>query len=211
MLGKTRIRRLPELGSEDPDLMRAILDDGMVCHVGYLVEDRPVVIPTLYARDGDRILLHGSTASGIVMAARRGSPLSIAITHLDALVVARSGFESSMNYRSVVIHGIGTILGGDAHAKALDLLVGTLIPGRLADIRPPTDSELRKTAVIAMPLEEWSMKISTGPPQDEPFDLDTGVWAGLVPIVTRFGTPEPSPDLEPGVDVPDYLIDFRQS
>jgi uncharacterized protein len=207
----TTIRRLPEKSVDDRAAIDAILDEGFVCHVAYLIDDRPVVIPTLYVRDGDTCLLHGSTASGIAAAARRGSPLSIAVTLVDGLVVARSGFESSVNYRSVVIHGHGTVLSGDAHRRALDLMVEGLIPGRLADIRPPTDVELRKTAVVSVPLDTISAKVSAGPPEDDIADLGTGVWAGVVPMSTTYGDPEPSPDLEPNVEVPDYLTTYERS
>ena len=182
-----------------------------MCHVAYLIDNRPVVIPTLYVRDVDTCLLHGSTASGIAGAARRGSPLSVAVTLVDGLVVARSGFESSVNYRSVVIHGQGTVLSGDAHARALDLMVDGLIPGRLNDIRPPTDIELRKTAVVSVPIEIVSAKVSTGPPEDDPSDIGTGVWAGVVPVKTTYGEPDPAPDLEPDLQVPDYLRSYRRS
>jgi uncharacterized protein len=205
------IRRLPEKSVEDRAVIDAILDEGFVCHVAYLIDGRPVVIPTLYVRDGDACLLHGSTASGIAAAARRGSPLSIAVTLVDGLVVARSGFESSVNYRSVVIHGHGTVLSGDAHARALDLMVEGLIPGRLAEIRPPTDIELRKTAVVSVPLDTVSAKVSAGPPEDDIADIGTGVWAGVVPMTTTYGDPEPSPDLEPNLEVPDYLTTYRRS
>jgi uncharacterized protein len=205
------IRRLPEKSVDDRAVIDAILDEGFVCHVAYLIDSRPVVIPTLYMRDGDTCLLHGSTASGIAAAARRGSPLSIAVTLVDGLVVARSGFESSVNYRSVVIHGHGTVLTGDAHQRALDLMVEGLIPGRLADIRPPTDIELRKTTVVAVPLDTISAKVSAGPPEDDVADLGTGVWAGVVPMTTVYGDPEPSPDLEPNVEVPDYLTGYKRS
>jgi len=205
------IRRLPEKSVHDRAVIDAILDEGFVCHVAYLTDNRPVVIPTLYVRDGDTCLLHGSTASGIAAAARRGSPLSIAVTLVDGLVVARSGFESSVNYRSVVIHGHGTVLSGDAHRRALDLMVEGLIPGRLADIRPPTDTEVRKTAVVAVPLDTISAKVSAGPPEDDIADLGTGVWAGVVPMTTTYGDPEPSPDLEPNVEVPDYLTTYERS
>ena len=205
------IRRLPEKSVDDRAVIDAILDEGFVCHVAYLIDSRPVVIPTLYMRDGDTCLVHGSTASGIAAAARRGSPLSIAVTLVDGLVVARSGFESSVNYRSVVIHGHGTVLSGDAHRRALDLMVEGLIPGRLADIRPPTDIELRKTAVVAVPLDTISAKVSAGPPEDDVADLGTGVWAGVVPMTTLYGDPEPSPDLEPNVEVPDYLTGYKRS
>jgi uncharacterized protein len=205
------IRRLPEKSVEDRALIDAILDEGFVCHVAYLIDGRPVVIPTLYMRDGDTCLLHGSTASGIATAARRGSPLSIAVTLVDGLVVARSGFESSVSYRSVVIHGHGTVLTGDAHRRALDLMVEGLIPGRLADIRPPTEIELRKTTVVSVPLDTISAKVSAGPPEDDIADLGTGVWAGVVPMTTVYGDPEPSPDLEPNVEVPDYLTGYKRS
>jgi uncharacterized protein len=205
------IRRLPEKAVEDRAVIDAILDEGFVCHVAYLIDGRPVVIPTLYVRDGDSCLLHGSTASGIAAAARRGSPLSVAVTLVDGLVVARSGFESSVNYRSVVIHGLGSVLSGDARTRALDLMVEGLIPGRLADIRPPTDIELRKTAVVSVPLDTVSAKVSAGPPEDDIADLGTGVWAGVVPITTTYGDPEPSPDLEPNLEVPDYLTTYRRS
>ena len=205
------IRRLPEKSVDDRELIKAILDEGFVCHVAYLIDDRPVIIPTLYVRDGGACLLHGSSASGIAAAARRGSPLSIAVTLVDGLVVARSGFESSVNYRSVVIHGHGTVLTGDAHKRALDLMVEGLIPGRRADIRPPTDNELRKTAVVSVPLDMMSAKVSAGPPEDDIADLGTGVWAGVVPMSTTYGAPEPSPDLEPNLEVPDYLASYKRS
>jgi uncharacterized protein len=111
----------------------------------------------------------------------------------------------------VVIHGHGTVLSGDAHRRALDLMVEGLIPGRLADIRPPTDMELRKTAVVSVPLDTISAKVSAGPPEDDIADLGTGVWAGVVPMTTTYGDPEPSPDLEPNVDVPDYLTAYKRS
>ena len=208
---KTRIRRLPEHAVDDRGQIDAILDEGFVCHVAYLMDDRPVVIPTLYARDGERVLLHGSTASGLMLAVKRGSNLSIAVTLVDGLVVARSGFESSANYRSVVIHGTGTLLGGAEHEKALDVLVEALIPGRLADIRRPTSIEMRKTAVIAVGLEEVSAKVHAGPPEDAESDLGTGVWAGVIPLELTAGAPQPAPDLEPGVDIPDYLTTYRRS
>ena len=206
-----RIRRLPEKAVDDRAVVYAILDEGFVCHVAYLIEGRPVVIPTLYVRDDDAILLHGSTSSGIAAAARRGSPLSLAVTLVDGLVVARSGFESSVNYRSVVIHGHGKVLDGAAHRRALDLMVEGLVPGRLADIREPTDLELRKTAVVSVPIDGVSAKVSQGPPEDDPADIGTGVWAGVVPMLTSYGPPVASPDLEEGIDVPDYLRHYRRS
>ena len=208
---KTVIRRLAELAVHDISNIHAILDEGFVCHVAYLSEGRPVVIPTLYARDGDRILLHGSPASGLMLAVKRGSPLSIAVTLVDGLVVARSAFESSANYRSVVIHGVGRRLEGDEHAAALDVVVEALIPGRLTDIRQPTTRELGKTAIIAVSLDEVSAKVHAGPPDDAASDLGTGVWAGVIPLELTAGAPETAPDLEPGVEIPDYLRNYRRS
>ena len=207
----TRIRRLPEKAVDDRSVIHAILDEGYVCHVAYLMDNRPVVIPTLYVRDEEKVLLHGSTSSGIARAARRGSPLSVAVTLVDGLVVARSAFESSVNYRSVVLHGEGSVLEGADHRRALDLMVEGLIPGRLADVRQPTDVEIRKTAVVAVPIDLVSAKVSSGPPEDDPADLGTGVWAGVVPIATSYGEPIPAPDLEPDLDVPDYLSRYRRS
>ncbi|MGA7280862.1 MAG: pyridoxamine 5'-phosphate oxidase family protein [Acidimicrobiia bacterium] len=211
MSEKTRLHRHPELGSSDRSVIDEILDNGFVCHVAYLAGTRPVVIPTLYVRDGDRILVHGSPASGIMRAVKRGSPLSIGVTHVDGVVVARSGFQSSINYRSVVIHGIGRALDGPEHRSALDLIVEGLIPGRLADVRAPTPKELRKTSVIAVSLADASAKISDGPPEDETEDLGSGVWAGVVPVTIAYGSPVAAPDLEPGLETPGYLTRFRGS
>lgn len=206
-----QIGRLPEKASYDRQVIDAVLDEGFVCHVAYLSEGRPVVIPTLYVRDGDSILLHGSPSSGIVAAVRNGSPLSIAVTLVDGVVVARSGFESSINYRSVVVHGSGRVLAEAEQRRALDRMVEALIPGRVADIRSPTDVELRKTSVVTVPIDLASAKLSSGPPDDDPADLGTGVWAGVVPITISYGEPVPSPDLEAGLEAPDYLKAFRRS
>lgn len=205
MSQKTRIRRLPERAVEDKETIYSILDEGLVCHVAYVTEGRPVVIPTLYARDGDQLILHGSITSGFVRAVRAGSPLSIAVTHLDGVVVARSGFHSSANYRSVVIHGSGRILEGDEHKAALDRVVEALIPGRLADVRAPTEKELKQTAAISVPLDEVSAKVRTGGPHDDPEDLGSDAWAGVVPLQVTAGEASPSDDLAPGIETPDYL------
>lgn len=205
MSEKTRIRRLPERAIEDPLEIESILDQGFLCHVGYLSDGDPVVVPTLYARDGDRILLHGSNSSGFVRAVRDSSPLSIAVTLLDGIVVARSGFHSSANYRSVVVHGLGWILEGEEKEAALDRIVDWMIPGRVADVRRPTGRELRQTSVVAVGLDEVSAKARTGDPKDDPEDLTEDVWAGVVPISQVKGRPVPAQDLAPGIDVPDYL------
>jgi nitroimidazol reductase NimA-like FMN-containing flavoprotein (pyridoxamine 5'-phosphate oxidase superfamily) len=209
MTDKTRIRRLPERGVADRAVIDAILDEGLVCHAAYVVHRRPVIIPTLYARDGDRLLLHGSPSSGLARAVRSGSPLSVAVTLVDGIVVARSGFHSSANYRSVVVHGTGCLLAGAERRHALDLIVEALIPGRLADIREPTTGELRQTAVIALALDEVSGKVRSGGPKDDPIDLGTPVWAGIVPLQMVAGRATPADDAGPEIPVPDYLSPYR--
>lgn len=210
MSDKTRIRRLPERAVDDVEVIHAILDEGFVCHVGYVTDDRPVVIPTLYVRHDDRVLLHGSNSMGLARAVRRGSPLSVAVTLVDGLVLARSAFNSSANYRSVVIHGHGRLLEGEEKAAALDVVVEKLIPGRLADLRPSTPSEMAQTTLIALGLDEVSAKVRDGGVDDEPEDLDEPVWAGVISIETAFGEPLPEADLRVGIDLPDYLRAYRR-
>jgi uncharacterized protein len=207
---KTRIRRLPERAVSDRDTINAILDDGLVCHAAYLTDARPVVIPALYVRDNDRILIHGSNSMGLARAVRSGSPLSVAVTHIDGLVVARSAFNSSANYRSVVIHGTGRLLDKEEKKRAFDLIVENLIPGRLADLRPSTNSEVAQASVIELLLDEVSAKVRTGGPNDEPSDLEQDVWAGVIPMEMVTGEAIPAPDLRDGIELPDYLRDFRR-
>lgn len=210
MSDKTSIRRLPERGVEDIGVIRAILDEGFVCHAAYVTAGRPVVIPTLYARDGDRLLLHGSNSMGLARAVRSGSALSVAVTHVDGLVVARSAFNSSANYRSVVAHGRGRLLQGEEKTAALDVVVDKILPGRRADLRPSTDTEIAQTSVIELGLDEVSAKVRSGGPGDEPEDMEIAVWAGVVPFHLVPGEPVPADDLMPGLDTPDYLRPYRR-
>lgn len=207
---KTRIRRHPERGVEDQDTINSILDEGLVCHAAYVVDDRPVVIPTLYVRDGHRLLLHGSNSMGLTRAVHAGSPLSVAVTHLDGLVVARSAFNSSANYRSVVIHGTGRLLDRREKRAAFDTIVDRLIPGRLADLRPSTDSEIAQTSIIELVLDAVSAKTRSGGPGDDPEDLSQEVWAGVIPMRMVAGDAVPAPDLQDGIDLPDYLRPYRR-
>jgi uncharacterized protein len=206
----TRIRRLPEKAVSDIEAIHQILDEGFVCHVAYLARGFPVVIPTLYARADNTIILHGSTAAGMTRAVRRGSPLSIAITLIDGVVVARSGFNSSANYRSVVIHGHGRILEGQEHIDALDRTVEALIPGRIQELRRPTEAEIRQTSTIEVPLDEMSAKVSSGPPEDDESDMDAEIWAGVIPLGLVAGKPIPDPALRAGISLPDYLDSYRR-
>lgn len=210
MSDKTRIRRLPERGSEEKQIIDAILDEGLVCHAGYVTDGRPVVIPVLYVRDGDRILLHGSNSMGLARAVRAGSPLCATVTLVDGLVLARSAFNSSANYRSVVVHGKGRLLEREEKQRVFEMIVERLLPGRLADLRATTESEAGQTSVIEISLDEASAKVRDGDVDDDPADLDQDVWAGVVPISTVFGEPIPSHDLRPGIEMPDYLRPFRR-
>ena len=209
MNDRTRIRRHADRAVDDWDQICDILDQGLVCHAAYVIDSRPVVIPTLYVRDGERMLLHGSNSMGLARAVRTGSQLSVAVTHLDGVVVARSSFNSSANYRSVVAHGTGRLLAGEEKSDALDVVVDRLIPGRLADVRPSTAEEVAQTSVIELPLDEVSAKTRSGPPEDDPGDMDEDVWAGVIPMSLVRGEPVPAPDLRKGIEVPDYLRSFR--
>jgi nitroimidazol reductase NimA-like FMN-containing flavoprotein (pyridoxamine 5'-phosphate oxidase superfamily) len=207
---QTRIRRLPERAVSDLDTIYEILDEGFICHVAYLAEAHPVVIPTLYARAGNTIILHGSTSAGITRAVRRGSPLSIAVTLIDGVVVGRSGFNSSANYRSVVIHGHGRILRGQEHTDALDRVVESLIPGRIKEVRRPTEAEIQQTSTIEVSLDKVSAKVRTGPPKDDESDMDADVWAGVIPLSLASGEPLPDLHLRNGINLPDYLDPYRR-
>lgn len=210
MSDKTRINRKPDRGVEDREVIFSIIDEGFVCHVAYVTEGRPVVIPTLYARDGDRLLIHGSNSMGVASAVRSGSPLSVAITHIDGLVVARSGFHSSANYRSVVAHGMGRLLHGEEKAAALDTIIDKVIPGRLGDVRPSVESEIGQTSVVELALDEVSAKMRTGGVGDDPEDLDLDIWAGVIPFRLEPGEPVPDEHLKPGIEIPGYLAPYRR-
>lgn len=207
---KTRIGRLPDRGVTQREQIYAILDEGFVCHAAYVTEGRPVVIPTLYVRDKDRLLLHGSNSMGLARAVRQASALSVAVTLIDGLVVARSAFNSSANYRSVVVHGQGRLLEREEKPTAFDVIVDRLIPGRLTDLRPSTDAEMAQTSIIELTLDEVSAKVRSGPPRDDPADLGQRVWAGVIPMELVAGEALPAPDLAGGIDLPDYLAPYRR-
>jgi uncharacterized protein len=186
---RTRVRRLPEKAVDDRGVMHAILDAAIVAHVGVSVDGQPYVMPVGHARDGERLLLHGSTGSRLFRTVAEGAPLCVTVTLLDGLLVARSLFESSMHYRSVVVLGRGTPLHGASKAAGLDVLADALLPGRRADARPPTSRELAATSVVAVPLEEWSVKVSDREPEVIEEDEGWSPWTGLVPLRLTPGVP----------------------
>jgi uncharacterized protein len=202
---------MPERGSYDRTLAHAVLDEGIVAHVGLATDDGPVVIPMLYARDGERLLLHGSAASRLLRGGAAATDLCVTVTLVDGLVLARSAFHHSMNYRSVVVFGRATAITDPGEKRAaLDRYVEHVVPGRGADVRPPSDKELRTTLVLALPLDESSVKVRAGGPLDDDEDMDLPVWAGVIPLATVAGTPVTSDDLRAGIDPPRYATDYAR-
>ncbi|MFD7243098.1 pyridoxamine 5'-phosphate oxidase family protein [Streptomyces massasporeus] len=201
--------RSPDRASYDRDLVHAILDEAYVCHLGFVRDGAPVVLPTLYARVGERLYVHGSTGSRPLRAAGQadpGLPVCLTVTHVDGLVLARSAFHHSINYRSVVVHGVAhDVTDPEEKRQALDALVDHVVPGRAADSRPANKKELAATAVIRLDLDEVSAKLRTGGVNDEPEDLALPHWAGVVPVRRTYGTPDADPGLAPGTELPGYL------
>ena len=200
-----RVRRLGRRAHYDRPTIDAILDGGLVAHVATVRDGRPVVVPMLHARDGDWLILHGSPASGTFKRARE-QDVCVTVTLLDGLVLARSAFHHSVDYRSVVV--LGRAEGVDDEAdrrRLLEAFMERLLPGREATLRPMTAAKIRQTGILRLSLERASAKVRTGPPVDEEADYGWPAWAGVLPIITRFGDPEPDPRLRPGVSLPDAI------
>ncbi|MFJ8924313.1 hypothetical protein B046DRAFT_00877 [Streptomyces sp. LamerLS-316] len=201
--------RAKERASYDETTVHSILDAAYLCHLGFVRDGAPVVLPTLFGRIGRRLYVHGSTGSRPLRTARASDPglaVCLTVTHVDGLVLARSAFHHSMNYRSVVVHGIATtVTDPEERRLALDAIVDQVVPGRSKDSRPADAKELAATAVIRLDLDEVSAKIRTGGPNDDPADLSLPYWAGVVPVARAYAAPVPSDDLDPSVQVPDYL------
>jgi uncharacterized protein len=200
------VKRIPDRGHYDKETIYQILDAAFLCHVAFVDEGKPFIIPTLYARDEDSILLHGATTSRMLKHAQTGQPLTIAVTHVDGLVLARSVFHHSINYRSAVIFGCGTLVADPAEKmRALELFTEKLLPGRWADARAPHANELKATSVIAVAMDAASAKIRAWGPKDDDEDMELPVWAGVLPVRPMFGEPIASDDLIAGIGVPDYI------
>ena len=201
--------RSRERARYDRETVHSILDQAYLCHLGFVRDGAPVVLPTLYGRVGERLYIHGSTGSRPLLAAGKqdpGLPVCVTVTHVDGLVLARSAFHHSMNYRSVVVHGTAhQVTDEEERRTALDALVDHVVPGRSTDSRPANARELAATAVIRLDLTEVSAKIRTGGPNDDAEDLGLPHWAGVVPVARTYGAPVPAADLAPGIAAPDYL------
>jgi len=202
---RTTLHRLRERGRAGRADLYAVLDAGLICHLGVIVDGSPVVLPTGYGRAGDTLYLHGSSANRALLAAD-GQEVCVTVTHLDGLVCARAVFHHSMNYRSAMIFGTARLLLEDSERiAALHVVTEQLVPGQWDYARPPTRKELAATAVLELPLDEASVKVRTGPPKDDPEDYDTDIWAGVLPARLTFGAAEPDPALRQGVTIPAHI------
>lgn len=215
MTDRTRIRRLPERGVADRDVLNAILDAGFVAHVGIVEDGQPFVLPIGYARRHDQVILHGSNASRLFRRLAEGVPACVTVTLLDGFVYARSAFESSMNYRSAMLLGQATRLNGDDELDALHVLSDHLLPGRWESIRHPSKKERAATLTVALSIQEWSVKVRTGDPEDFAEDLTnppwSQLWAGALPIEQTFGTPIPDAHVPDSVQVPPAIANRSMS
>lgn len=210
---RTKIRRIPDKAVPERVTAYEILDAGLVAHVAVLQGGQPFVLPVGYARRGDEVLIHGSSGSRLFRTLAEGTPTCVTVTLLDGMVLARSAFESSMHYRSVLVLGSARRLEGDEELDALNVLTEHLLPGRSRDARPPSKKELAATLTLALPLDEISVKVSAGFPEDDPNDLTdpiySKIWAGIVPMFTQFGTPVPDQFTPEDSPVPDYISTWR--
>jgi nitroimidazol reductase NimA-like FMN-containing flavoprotein (pyridoxamine 5'-phosphate oxidase superfamily) len=205
----SRIKRHPERGSYDREAVYAILDAGLVCHVGYALGDQPLVTPTIHWREGDTLYWHGSAASRMLETLATGVKACVTVTIVDGLVLARSAFTHSMNYRSAMVFGTARRIEDRAEKlAALEYLIDRLYPGRWAELRPPHEKEIKATAVIAMPIAEASAKVRSGPPLDTDADMGEHVWAGVIPLALTPGAPVADPRLDAKIALPEMLERF---
>jgi len=205
---RSRVRRLPERGRYDTETIHQVLDEALICHLSFATDSGPVVIPTIHARVGDTLYLHGSHASRM-MRSIVGEDVCVAATIVDGIVAARALFHHSLNYRSVVVFGTTRVVeDDDERMAAFRAITEHVLPGRWEEGRQPNVKEDKGTKLLALEISEASAKVRTGPPGDDDEDLDSGIWAGVIPIASVAGEPIPAPDLEPGVPVPPSVIDF---
>ncbi len=206
LTARSQLRRLPNRGSHEPEIVHAILDAGFLAHVGFCVDGQPFVIPTLYGREGDKLYLHGSAASRMLRELQTGMPACVTVTLVDGLVLARSAFHHSMNYRSVTAFGTAVKIEDPAQkTRALRIVSEHLLAGRWNDVRSPSEKELKATAVLEFSIEEASAKIRQGPPLDDEDDYSLPVWAGVLPLRLQAETPIPDPRLPDDIVAPQYV------
>lgn len=209
---RTTLKRLPKRGDFDRDAIFAILDEAFICHVGFIVDGKPVVIPTSYVRVADDVYIHGSAASRMLRSLEEGIDVCVTVTLIDGLVLARSAFHHSINYRSVVIFGKATMVDeSDEKLRALHAFTEHVVPGRWADVRPPYESELRATLVLRLRLAEVSAKVRTGPPIDDDEDYTLPVWAGVVPLRLIADAPVTDDRVADGIEAPAYVRQYSRN
>jgi nitroimidazol reductase NimA-like FMN-containing flavoprotein (pyridoxamine 5'-phosphate oxidase superfamily) len=209
---RTQVGRLPQRGDYSKATIHSILDAAFLCHVGFVVDGQPFVIPTGFGRKGDTLYIHGSAASRMLRNLEKGVPVCVTVTLLDGIVLARAAFHHSMNYRSVVMLGTAALVeDADAKNEALRIISDQIIPGRWNEARLPTAQELKATTVLAMPIDEASAKVRTGPPKDDEEDYGLDIWAGVLPLSVQPGVPVPDPRLKAGAEtVPEYVVKYRK-
>ncbi len=208
---RTKVKRLPARGAYDRETIYSILDAGFICHVGFVVEGQPYVIPTGYARVGDELYIHGSSASRMLRNLAAGVEVCVTVTHVDGLVLARSAFHHSINYRSVVVLGRAELVtDADEKYAALEAFTEHIIPGRWPEIRWPNELEMKATSVLRLPIEEASAKIRTGDPKDDEEDYEMNVWAGIVPLETFAGEPIADAKLSNVIEVPEHVRAYKK-
>jgi len=209
---RTRVTREPHRGIYDRAIAYQILDEGFICHVGFVIDNQPFVIPTGYGRAGDNLYIHGSAASRMLRNLDQGVPVCVTVTLLDGLVLARSIFNQSMNYRSVVVLGTAVAVEDPKEKlEALRALSDHILPGRWADVRQPNDKELKATLVMRLPITEFSAKVRQGPPIDDEEDYSFPTWAGVVPLKMQTGAPINDPRLDPACEVPLYAKNYSRN
>jgi len=206
---RTRVRRNAGRGVYDLEQIKAVLDANRICHVAYVDNAEPRIIPTLYIRRGEHVYLHGNRQAALLRHLGSGGLACVSVMSVEAVVVARSGFHCSMNYHSVVLFGRGELVPDDEREAVLEAFVGKLIPGHELQVRRATAQELNATAAVRIPIDEAAAKIRTGPPIDDAADLRSGVWAGVIPLEMRALDPVAAPDLPAGIEIPGYIRNFR--
>jgi nitroimidazol reductase NimA-like FMN-containing flavoprotein (pyridoxamine 5'-phosphate oxidase superfamily) len=208
---RTTLKRLPKRAEYDQAAVYKILDEAFICHVGFVADEKPIVIPTSFTRIGDDLFIHGSAASRMLRSLEEGIDLCVTVTLIDGLVLARSAFHHSINYRSVLIFGAARVVDDpDEKLKALHAFTDHVVPGRWEEVRWPTESEMRATLVLKLPLVEVSAKVRTGPPIDDEEDYELSVWAGVLPLKLTAGAPIGDERLPTGIEPPEYATDYKR-
>ncbi len=208
---RTTLERRARRGAHDRPTINAILDDGLICHIGVVVDGSPRVIPTAYVRVGECLYVHGAVTNATFKSMIAGADLCVTVTLIDGLVLARSAMHHSLNYRSVMLYGTALeVVDVDIKRRVLDALIEQMLPGRLAEVRHASEAEIQATTVVAIPISEGSAKIRSGPPVDAAADLDSATWAGVVPLRQRLDEPQPDPALAPGIPMSNAVLQRRR-